>query len=326
MIVTEPVIRPDARAFLDFWNASLLARMEDFPAEQVRAIMNQVRATAPSVVHDLAVLRDLEAGFDGRSLRMRFYDRRAERAPGPLVIYYHGGGFVLGDLDTHHALCIALAEQLDLPLVSVEYRLAPEHPWLAAPDDAEAAARWLAEHAEDALDRGIASLVLAGDSAGANLAAVTARALRDAPAAVPVSAQFLAYPCVDSAGGTRSRAEFAEGFLLTSASIDWFFKQYAAPAGDPRFDLLHADPTGMPPTVLVTAGLDPLRDEGRIYAGALIAAGVPVTYREARGNIHGCFSMAAAIPSTAADIREAVAALGLAMAAGQARDEGGTGD
>ncbi|WMI97314.1 alpha/beta hydrolase [Pseudomonas chlororaphis subsp. aurantiaca] len=313
--MTKTAIRSDVQTFLDLWNASPLARMEDLPVGQVRALIGRARAAAPPVTHDLAIVRDFAADVSGRSLGMRFYDARAERSPGPLVIYYHGGGFVLGDLESHHALCVALAEQLDLPVVAVDYRLAPESPWPAAPDDAEAAARWLAAHGRDALGREIAALVLAGDSAGANLAAVVAHRLRDRPATIPVAAQFLSYPCVDSAGGTRSRKEFADGLYLTGACIDWFYNQYAAPAGDPRFDLLRFDQAGMPPTVLVTAGLDPLRDEGRAYAGALIAAGVPVTYQEVSGNIHGCFSMVAEIPSTAEDIRRATAALRATIAA-----------
>jgi acetyl esterase len=206
---------------------------------------------------------------------------------------------------------VNLTSGLKIPVVSVDYRLAPEHPWPAAPDDAEAAARWIAVNAPKTLGRNITSLVLAGDSAGANLAAVTARALRDAPAAVPVAAQFLMYPCTATHRETQSREQFAEDLFLTKDAIDWFFKQYAAPVGDPRMDLHAFDQAGMPPTVLVTAGLDPLRDEGRDYAAALIQAGVQVSYLEAAGNIHGCFSMTAAIPSAKVDLDKSLGALKL---------------
>jgi acetyl esterase len=304
-------IRSDARTFLDFVNASPMAHLERLSADQARSLMSQVRAAAPPVTHKLAVVRDLEFIHAGSPIRLRFYDALADRQDGPIVVYFHGGGFVLGDLETHHALCVNIATRLSLPLVSVDYRLAPEHPWPAAPDDAEAAARWVAAHAPNSLGRRIKSLVLAGDSAGANLAAVTSRALRDAPAAVPVAAQFLIYPCTATNKETGSRTEFADGLFLTKGAIDWFFRQYSARDGDPRMDLHAFDQSGMPPTMLVTAGLDPLRDEGREYAAALIEAGVPVVYQEAVGNIHGCFSMTAAIPSTDVDLNKSLEALKL---------------
>jgi acetyl esterase len=304
-------IRSDARAFLDFVNASPMAHLEKLSADQARNLMSQVRAAAPPVIHSLAVVRDLEFNYSGSPIRLRFYDALADREEGPIVLYFHGGGFVLGDLDSHHALCVSIATRLSLPLVSVDYRLAPEHPWPAAPEDAEAAARWVAAHASSALGRRIKSLVLAGDSAGANLAAVTSRALRDAPAEVAVAAQFLMYPCIATNKETGSRTQFADGLFLTKGAIEWFFRQYSARDGDPRMDLHAFDQAAMPPTVLVTAGLDPLRDEGRDYAAALIKAGVPVIYQEAAGNIHGCFSMTAAIPSTNVDLNKSLEALKL---------------
>ena len=227
------------------------------------------------------------------------------------MVYYHGGGFVLGDLNSHHAVCVEIASAVDMPVVSVNYRLAPEHPWPAAPDDAEAAARWVAENAKAALGRPINALVLAGDSAGANLAAVTAAALRDAPARVPVSAQFLIYPTTGVSRACRSKQDFGQGYFLTQDTLDWFNANYAAPPQNPRYDLHEAGTASMPPTLLVTAGLDPLRDEGRAYAKALIDAGIPVIYQEMKGNIHGCFGMSAAIPSTTKDMAAAFGGLRL---------------
>jgi acetyl esterase len=141
------------------------------------------------------------------------------------------------------------------------------------------------------------------------LAAVTARALADRPTTIPLLAQFLIYPCVTPKRATRSLTENSEGFFLTRAAIDWFEANYRAPLDDPRFNLLAFDQSGMPPTVLVTASLDPLGDEGRHYAGALIDAGVSVIFQEAVGNIHGCFSMSAAIPSSLKDMDRAFKAL-----------------
>jgi acetyl esterase len=273
--------------------------------------MEQVRASRPASEHHLPVVRDLKC--DGRAgpIGLRFYDGRAERPPGPVLVYYHGGGFVLGDLNSHHVVCLEVARAVDVPVIAVDYRLAPENPWPAAPDDAEAAARWVVENARDALNRDVTSLVLAGDSAGGNLAAVTAAALRDAPASVPVAAQFLIYPTAGVSERSRSEEEFAEGYFLTQKSIDWFNANYDAPLQNSRYDLYAAGLGAMPNTLLVTAGLDPLRDEGRAYAAALIEAGVPVIYQEMAGNIHGCFSMSAAIPSTTKDMERAFNALRL---------------
>jgi acetyl esterase len=302
-------IRPDVRAFLEIVNATPFARLGELPVDETRALAEQMRAAGAPVTHELAVVRDLEFDHSGITVRLRFYDALADRGPGPVILYYHGGGFVLGDLESHHALCVEIARSMGVPLISVDYRLAPEHPWPAAPDDAEAAARWVASRAPEALGRKVTALILAGDSAGANLAAITARALRDDPAAVPVAAQFLVYPCTVGHRETPSKRQNAEGRFLTRKALDWFLLHYAAPEGDPRFDLFAFDQAGMPPTLLVTASLDPLRDEGRAYAASLIEAGVPVVFQEAKGNIHGCFGLSAVVPSCGDDVRRALEAL-----------------
>ena len=308
---SRTAVRPDVRAFLDILNPSPMGRIGELSVAETRAIFDQARAGRPAVDHGLAIVRDLSFPSAGVDVGIRFYDLRTERRPGPLVLYFHGGGFVLGDLDSHHALCLEMARALDLPLVSVDYRLAPEHPWPAAPQDAEAAARWCAAASGQILGRDVTGLVLAGDSAGANLAAVTAGALRDRPAATPVIVQALIYPTTGSGRRTASMAAFGEGYFLTQQAMDWFNGHYGAPVGEPSYDLFASELSGMPATLLVTAGLDPLRDEGRAYAAALVQAGVNVVYREAAGNIHGCFGMAAAIPSSAADVAGALVALRL---------------
>ncbi|MBY0519558.1 MAG: alpha/beta hydrolase, partial [Sphingomonas sp.] len=224
------------------------------------------------------------------------------------VMFYHGGGFVIGDLESHHALCTTIAAELDLPVVAVHYALAPEHPFPAAPEDCEAAARWVAGSPAE-LGLSVTSLVLAGDSAGGNLTIVTAMALRDAPAAVPVIAQFPIYPTVDKAEHYASYDLFNEGRVLTKDGMAWFDAAYATKPDDWRGAPIHTDHQGMPPTVVMTAGLDPLRDQGRAYASALISVGVPVVYREAAGNIHGFVTMRQAIPSAQGDVAGALAAL-----------------
>lgn len=305
----QPIVRPDVRSFLDMLNATPLATIETLGVEQARAITAQMRPKRAVPLHDLAVVRDLSAPGPAGPIPLRFYDRRSERTAGPLLVYFHGGGFVLGNLDSHDDNCVRIAWHLDLPVVAVEYRLAPEHPWPAAPADCEATVRWLAGAGAAALARSFTSLTLVGDSAGANLAAVVAGCLVDGPAPLPVVGQCLLYPSIGTDQSTASRAAFSDGYLLTEASIVWFKECYAADCGDGRYNLLARDLAKMPPTLLVTAGLDPLRDEGRDYAAALIHAGVSVIYRDAPGLIHGFFGMADAIPSAAADIGDTLDAL-----------------
>jgi acetyl esterase len=304
-------IRPDVRVFLENLSKTPLARMEELGVEKARALSKEIRAARGASDQTGVIVRDVHAQSAWGEIGLRCYDAEREHASGPVIVYFHGGGFVLGDLDSHHDLCLAMVRALQLPLVSVDYRLAPEHPWPAAPDDAEAAARWIAKNALNAFGLRATGLILAGDSAGANLAAVTAHALVDRPTTIPLVAQFLIYPCITPQRATRSLTENGEGFFLTRAAIDWFEASYRAPSDDPRFNLLAFDQSGMPPTLLVTASLDPLRDEGRRYAGALIEAGVSVIFQEAVGNIHGCFSMSAAIPSSSKDMDRAFEALRL---------------
>jgi acetyl esterase len=236
------------------------------------------------------------------------FDPRASREPGPAVVFFHGGGFVIGDLDSHASFTAEMARVLDLPVVAVDYRLAPEAKWPAAPDDCEAAARWVAGNPSE-LGRSVTSLILAGDSAGGNLAIVTAMALRDRPAKAPVIAQLPFYPAADMSQEYPSYSEFADGYLLTRDSMEWFNAAYQAEASHIRTSPLVGNLAGMPPAVVVTASLDPIRDQGRAYAGALAKAGVPVVFREAKGNIHGFITLRKVIPSSVGDVAGALAAL-----------------
>ena len=195
-----------------------------------------------------------------------------------------------------------MSRQLDLPVVSIDYRLAPESPWPAASDDCEAAARWVASNPAE-LGRAVTAIALAGDSAGGQIAAVAAIDLRDAPAAVPVIGQLLIYPAADFSGDYPSADHFGEGYLLTAEGMAWFNECYAADVTHPRASpMRHATLEGLPPALVLTASLDPIRDQGRAYAGALAAAGVPVIFREAVGNIHGFITLRRAIPSAQGDV------------------------
>ncbi|MEY4306121.1 MAG: hypothetical protein RIT52_2296, partial [Pseudomonadota bacterium] len=251
---------------------------------------------------EIALKRDLDIPGPAGSIKARLYDNRPNRAAGLVMVFYHGGGFVIGDIDTHEPYCAEAARQLDMPVISIDYRLAPEAPFPAAPDDCEAATRWIAENIP------CTGLILSGDSAGGNLAVVTAMALRDRPAAQPVVAQYPIYPAVADHAPWPSYDAFKQGYLLTEESMNFFMSSYAGD-GSWRIEPLHQDLAGMPPAVVMTAGLDPLRDQGRAYAARLIEAGVPTTYLEATGNIHGFICLRKAIPSAHQDITNGLNAL-----------------
>ncbi|MDQ6699847.1 MAG: alpha/beta hydrolase [Acidobacteriota bacterium] len=261
----------------------------------------------------LEVIRDLSCPGPAGQIPLRLFDARAERGPGDVIVFTHGGGFVFGDLESHASLCAQIAREMDLPLIAVDYRLAPEAPFPAAPEDAIAAARWIAESGA-ATGREARRLIVMGDSAGANLAIVVAVALRDQPAAAAVAAQCLIYPVTGPILDEGSGRDFAEGFFLTRAGMDWFDSHYQPLDADWRRNPSVAGLAKLPSTVLMTASLDPLRDQGRALAGALANAGSEVVYLEAVGTIHGFWSMRELLPSSAADVSRCLAHLKLQVA------------
>ncbi|WP_232476232.1 alpha/beta hydrolase [Flavisphingomonas formosensis] len=311
--MSQPFMRPDVRAFLDYLNAAPGPRIYEVDAQTARQMSSATHQLAEVPIGPLAVIRDLEAPGPAGPITLRLFDARASRGPGPVMVFFHGGGWVLGDLNSYSPVCAEIARQLDIPVISVDYRLAPEHRWPAAPDDCEAAARWIAQQ-PGALGLEATGLVLAGDSAGGNLAIITALALRDDPAPVPMIAQWAIYPATDLADKYPSFDLFGTDHFLTREAMIWFNDAY-------RMDLRHwralpqlADQNGMPPTLVLTASLDPLRDQGRAYAAAAVQAGVPTVYREAQGTIHGFLTLRKALPSSQADLNGACAALKLMIA------------
>ncbi|KQN93506.1 lipase [Sphingomonas sp. Leaf231] len=312
-----PFVRADVRAFLGYLNNLPGPRTHEMTLVEARTAMRAMCDVADPPRGELAVIRDVTIrGAGSDDMPARLYDARETRAPGPAVVFFHGGGWVIGDIDSHASLAAEMARQLDLPVISVGYRLAPEAPFPAAPDDAEAAARWVAE-SPDALGRAVTGLVVSGDSAGGNLAIVVAAALRDRPAAVPVIVQAPIYPATDATRHYASFDSFADGYLLTRETMAWFGGQYRPVADDPRFSPLAGELAGLPPAVIVSAGLDPLRDQARAYAAALALAGVAVTYQEAAGNIHGFATLRRAIPSSQGDIAAFLDAVNAAVASAQ---------
>lgn len=304
--MSPPYVRPDVRVFLDRLKANPRPPMNESNVAQFRPFAPQGMATLDLPPGELAVVRDVTAPGPDGDIALRLFDMRANREPGPVVVFFHGGGFVMGCIDTHVGLCGEISRQLDLPVISVEYRLAPEHKWPAAWDDAEAATRWIAGHGAR-FGLSLTGLVLCGDSAGGNLTIVTAMALRNTPAAVPVILQFPIYPSVDRGGHYLSDDLFAEGYGLDRAETAWYIPALQPDLTHWRYAPVVADQTGMPPTLVLTASLDPLRDQGRAYAAKAIAAGVPTTYREAQGTIHGFAGFRRAIPSAQEDLVSALA-------------------
>lgn len=311
----DPYVRPDVRMFLDYLAALPGPRGYQAGPVEARRMAIAARHVADAPVGALAVMRDLSLAGPGGDLRLRLYDARDERAAGPVMVYFHGGGFVIGDLETHDPICAEVARVLDMPVVAVDYRLAPEHPWPAAPDDCIAAARWIAS-GPAALGLDVTGLVLAGDSAGGNLAIVASLALRDVPAAVPVIAQWAIYPAADPATPHPSFEDFSSGYFLTFESMSWFDQCYKPDRSDPRYAPLVLGQAGMPPTLVVTAELDPIRDQGRAYAAACVRAGVPTMFHEARGQIHGFVNFRKAIPSANDDVARSLALLKTLIAQG----------
>lgn len=261
--------------------------IDDDPIESRDHLRRMSRALGGNQIH--AAVNEVAIPGPAGDIAARHY-RPAERGAAALLVFYHGGGFALGDLGTHDALCRLVCRDAGIHVLAVDYRRAPEHPAPAAVDDAYAAFGWAHAHTTE-LGAAPGRIAVGGDSAGANLAAVVARLVREAGAPAPVL-QWLLYPVADATAGTRSRALFADGFVLTGHDLDWFTDCYLDGSGveptDPRVSpLLAADLSGLAPALVATAGFDPLRDEGEQYAAALREAGTAVDLRQMRSLAHG---------------------------------------
>jgi acetyl esterase len=257
----------------------------------VAVARQQLRVTAAGFKQNIHVASVTNLAIPGPAgpIRARHY-RPVDGDGEPLLVFYHGGGQVIGDLDTHDDLCRQICREGALHVLSVDYRLAPEHKAPAGSDDAFAAFSWALDHAQE-LGADPGRVAVGGDSAGGNLAALVSLRARDEGTTLP-ALQFLFYPVTNYSDHTRSQTLFAEGFFLTLWDLDFCRHQFLdggpLDAGDPRVSPLLADDfSGLPPALLLTAGFDPLRDEGRQYAQALRRAGVPVDHREFGSLIHG---------------------------------------
>lgn len=309
-----PFIRPDMKAFLDMMAQVEGPKLADMTLEEARASYVALHNLADRPARELPVIRDLACPGPAGDIPLRFYDARESReGPTPVIVFFHGGGFVIGDLDTHHALCTEIAALADLPLVAVHYARAPEAPFPAAILDCEAAARWVAGSPAD-LGLEASGIITIGDSAGGNATVVVSQMLGQRPAAVPVVLQVPIFPLVADANGSASMAAFAEGFLLTAETMGFFDAAYGADRSDPRGFPILADHASAPPTIVVTASLDPIRDSGREYAKALVDAGRDCLFIEMRGVTHSFTNLRQMVPSTQADLERVIAAMRFMLA------------
>lgn len=283
-------LQPDAQMVLDQMAALNLPPLESMSVEEARAFHALSRAALPPGPEVAAIEDGVLPGAAG-DLAYRLY-RPDGRGPHPIVVYFHGGGFVIGDATTDGSLCRDLCARNAAIVISVDYRHAPEHRFPAAMDDGLAAVRWIADHAA-ALGGDPGRLAVCGWSAGATIAAVVCQLVRDL-GGPHICGQVLFTPATDWAATFPSHVENAEGYGLTTALVRWFADHYVDPADrdDPRCSPLRADNlAGLPAAVVVTCEFDPVRDEGDSYAEALAAAGVPTRHIRARGHTHSSLTM-----------------------------------
>ncbi|MGH7948906.1 MAG: alpha/beta hydrolase [Candidatus Binataceae bacterium] len=307
---------PQMQAFLDQMKAAGAKPLRAPTAAQARETFAELVAVLGQGPREqVAKVEDRKVAGPGGQIPLRIYTP-AQRPPTGVLIWFHGGGWVLGDLESHDPVCRALANGSGCVTVSVDYRLAPESKFPAAAEDCYAATKWAAENAA-ALGAPGAKLAVAGDSAGGNLAAAVALMARDR-GAPKVAFQLLVYPAIDAADDTPSQMRFAEdGYILSRLDMEWFWGHYLKSPADRENP--YACPNqakslaGLAPALVMTAGYDPLCDEGDAYAGQMKRAGVVVTLSRYPGVTHGFFSMAAMLDEGKRAHREACAALRSAL-------------
>jgi acetyl esterase len=288
------MLHPQARALLRLMEERGVPPTHTLTPAEARAFYRDRRAFTQPDAPEVASVRDLEARGPAGPIPLRSYRPAGSGAIAvlPVLVYYPGGGWVIGDLDTHDVLCRQLSNQSGCAVIAVDYRLAPEHRFPAATDDAIAAARWVHANAAS-LKVDPARIAVGGDSAGGNLAAVVALAAREA-GDLPIAFQLLIYPATDQRRGWPSHASNGQGYLLTKDSMDYYHDHYLDASQDLDWrasPLLHARHAGLPPAFVLTAGYDPLRDEGLQYAHALSAAGSRAALVNFERQVHGFILM-----------------------------------
>jgi len=288
---------PQAKALFDFLGLTALAPLETLTPQQARARFEELAEARRQMAREpVDQVRDLRIPGPAGEISIRVYSPKSQ-TPSPALVYFHGGGWVLGDLESHDHVCRALANSASCVVLSVDYRLAPEHKFPAAVEDSYAATVWIADHADE-LGIDVSRIAVGGDSAGGNLAAVVSQMARDSGGPKLVF-QLLIYPGTDMMMNLPSVDENADGPLLTKAAMHWFVDNYlngeedrTNPLASP---LLASSLKDLPPAFIITAECDPLRDEGEAYALRLEEAGVPVEVEQYEGMPHGFFSFGAAL-------------------------------
>jgi acetyl esterase/lipase len=317
-MAAKAVLDPQMKILLDTFNAAGPMFLRAETPEQARGKMQALMEANPVPVEEIYRAENRRIPGVVGEIPVRIYTPEGNPPMGVLV-YYHGGGWVLGDLESHDRVCRALANKAGCVVVSVDYRLAPEHVFPAAADDCYAATKWVAENAAS-LGADPARLAVGGDSAGGNLAAAVSMMARDqgGPA---IAFQLLFYPVTDAALDTPSYKEFAgDGYVLSRADMEWFWNSYLGPDSDAEKTNPYACPlraknlAGLPPALVMTASHDPLRDEGERFAQRLISAGVKVTCTRYEGVTHGFISFADALDKGKAGQQQAADALKVAFA------------
>ena len=296
---------PQAKAVLDQFASMGGPQLHEMSVAQARELILGMVALAGEP-ESIARIENRTVPGPAGQIPVRIYTP-VGTAPFPVLVYFHGGGWVIGNLDTHDGICRSLANRVGCLVVSVDYRLAPEHRFPAAPEDCYAATRWLAEHA-GSLGGDKGRIAVGGDSAGGNLAAVVALMARDR-GGPKLAFQLLVYPATDTDFETRSYRENSEGYFLSRADMVWFWNHYAPRDEDRRnpyaAPLRAASLRGLPPALVITAEFDPLCDDGNAYAARLREDGVPVRLSQQDGLIHGFFQMGAVIDRGRASVDEA---------------------
>ncbi len=310
------MLDPQAKALLDMMVERGIPATHTLTPQQARAYYLERRNVTQADPRPVAEVHALAATGPLGEIPLRLYRPAGLPAAAPTLVYCHGGGWVIGDLDTHDVLCRDLAELGRCVVVAVDYRLGPEHRFPAAVDDVLAATRWLHTQA-GALGLDAQRFAVGGDSAGGNLAAVLALAWRDAGEPVPLKFQLLIYPATDMRAVAPSHTRNGQGYLLTADTVAYFRGHYLAPhqwADWRASPLLHPDLSGLPPALVLTAGYDPLRDEGRQYADALSAAGNAAQYVCFERQIHGFVPMGRVLAEANTAVALCAAALRAALA------------
>ena len=312
------MLDPQARALLDLMIERGVPPTHTLEPEEARRLYRERRSFTQPPALTMAEVRDLSAPGPAGPIGLRYYRPSTAPASSGARVYYHGGGWVIGDLDTHDVLCRELAHRSGCVVLAVDYRLGPEHPFPAAVDDCLAATRWV--HAQgQSLGIDASRIALGGDSAGGNLATVTALGLRDGEGFKP-RFQLLIYPGTDMRAIAPSHTSNGQGYMLTADTIAYFRGKYISDEqkwSDWRASpLLHKDLSKLPPALVLTAGYDPLRDEGRQYADALSKAGVPTQYVCFERQIHGFITMGRVLEESNTAVALCALAIQRALAAG----------